>query len=92
MNSDSTSPAEREREAALRLTEATESEKCHACGSMHSVVMMLEDEPAAAVPDGILAQALESARSSHAPPEIDCRGCEPCLSMAALKAARGMEG
>jgi hypothetical protein len=85
-------PAEREHEAALRLIEAAESDKCHACGTMHSVVLMLEDEPAAQRSGGELAAALETGRGSLARVEINCRGCEPCLSMAALKAARGMTG
>ena len=82
--------AEREHEAALRLVEAAESEKCHTCGTMHSVVLMLEDLPTAPIPGSELAAAMEAGRASLEQVEINCRGCEPCLSMAALKAARGM--
>ena len=92
MRIDGSNPAEREHEAALRLTEAAESDKCPACGTMHSVVLMLEDDPAAAVAGGELATALDAGRRSLARVEINCRGCEPCLSMAELKAARGMVG
>ncbi len=84
---------EREREAALRLLDAVEAEKCHGCGCMHAVVLMLEDDLAGAgsLPGGELGRALEAARSVLKQVETDCRGCEPCLPMAALKAARGME-
>lgn len=90
MDNIGSSPAEREHEAALRLTEAAESEKCRSCGTMHSVVLMLEDEPLAAVSGSELAAALDTGRRYLAQVEINCRCCEPCISMAALKAARGM--
>ncbi len=85
---------EREREAALRLLEAVEAEKCHACGCMHAVVLMLEDDLAGAgnPPGRELGRALEAGRAVLKPVETDCRGCEPCLPPLALKAARGMEG
>lgn len=81
--------AEREHEAALRLTEAAASEKCHSCGTMHTVVLMMEDEPATQT-GGELASALDTGRNSLAQVTVNCRGCEPCLSMAALKVVRGM--
>ena len=82
---------EPEQKVALRLLEAVEAEKCHGCGCMHTVVLMLEDEFPGNPPGGELAQAMEAGRAALRQVETNCRGCEPCLSMAALKAARGME-
>ncbi len=81
--------AGRERLAAQCLALAVESDKCRFCGCMHTVVLMIEDQPAAAR-GSQLARALDAGRAALRQPETDCRGCEPCLSMEVLKVVRGM--
>lgn len=82
--------SENELEAAQWLLKAIESEQCLSCGCFHTIVLMIEDEPGLTA-GGELSRALSTARELMKPPETNCRGCEPCLSMEALKEIRGME-
>lgn len=88
MDSEQTTHSRRTQQAALCLNDAIEAEKCHTCGNMHTVVLMLEDELPGGLPGGELARALEAGRAVLKQVETDCRDCEPCLSMGALMAAR----
>ncbi|MBW7998070.1 MAG: hypothetical protein FVQ81_16180 [Candidatus Glassbacteria bacterium] len=89
MDRNGSTTAGRERLAAQNLTVAVESDKCRSCGCLHTVVLMIEDQPAA-VQGRELARALDAGRAVLRQPETDCRGCEPCPPGEALKILRGL--